>query len=227
MLDAFSVMNRYKNIIFDFDGVIVDSNQIRLDGFIKLYRGREIPKKGYCTESEIALFRRYLYKSHGLSRYEKIRCFYNTILGGEISEGDLQREGAFYSEIVLDDMLSAKYVSGAIGFLEKCHLRSRCMLISSSDESELQLICDKRNLSRFFEKVAGSPTLKVVNMKNVIDDFSLVRNQTVYIGDAVSDFKSATEAGIDFIGFCTKNFSGVADVLTVNTYSQLESILYC
>ena len=59
-----------ENIIFDFDGVIIDSMRIRSDGF------REI----FCnySQQQVEELMEYHNANGGLSRFNKIQYFYHT-----------------------------------------------------------------------------------------------------------------------------------------------------
>ena len=178
------------------------------------------------AQSKIDMFRHFLTSNHGLSRYDKIRFFYDEILKTPINEKKLNQQAALYSEIVLDDILSASYIPGAVEFLKKNCSRVNFLLISSSDERELCTICRQRDLSKFFIKISGSPTKKTTNIENAITDLDLNRDKTVYIGDAISDMESSNSAKINFIGFGKENFSMAHGIPTVNTFDQLQRLLF-
>ena len=65
---------KYKiNIIFDFDGVILNSNQIKTKAFKTISA-----KFGFAQSEELI---KYHIKNGGISRYEKIKWFVENILG--------------------------------------------------------------------------------------------------------------------------------------------------
>jgi phosphoglycolate phosphatase-like HAD superfamily hydrolase len=70
---------------------------------------------------------------------------------------------------------------------------------SGSEQKELIKLFQDRGMSDGFEKILGSPTSKVENVKNILD--SIPHSKPVMIGDAVADFKAALENDIDFIGY--------------------------
>ena len=61
-----------KTIFWDFDGVIIDSMKIKGDGFIELF-------ENYNLE-QVRLLEKYHYANGGISRFDKIKYFYNQIL---------------------------------------------------------------------------------------------------------------------------------------------------
>ena len=67
-----------KNILFDFDGVILDSMPIRDYGFKKIFKAFDDDLVNKLLE--------YHNQNGGLSRYVKIKYFYNKLLKQEILE---------------------------------------------------------------------------------------------------------------------------------------------
>ena len=74
---------KYKIFLFDFDGVIIDSNTVRENGFKKVL-------KKY-PDDKIQKLLKYHNENGGLSRYHKFRYFYETILGISISEEKINK----------------------------------------------------------------------------------------------------------------------------------------
>jgi beta-phosphoglucomutase-like phosphatase (HAD superfamily) len=67
-----------KTIFWDFDGVILDSMPIRDFGFVKIFEDFDKELVDKLLE--------YHTLNGGLSRYVKIRYFYNTLLNVEVSD---------------------------------------------------------------------------------------------------------------------------------------------
>ena len=68
----------YKHIIFDFDGVLAETNYIRFEGFELLF-------KDYPSDQVNRLVQ-YAMNNGGISRYEKIRLFFEQIRQEPISD---------------------------------------------------------------------------------------------------------------------------------------------
>ena len=71
------MITSYKNIIWDFDGVLINSNQIREAAFREAFSG--YPK----NITELIEFHKL---NEGLSRYVKIEYFFNEILNQKLSK---------------------------------------------------------------------------------------------------------------------------------------------
>ena len=183
----------YSNLIFDFDGVLVDSNEIRTKGFVNLFQDRY---QEYMEE-----FSKFLYKNPGMSRYEKIKHFYLRYLKIKISPNQLGLESDRYSNLVKEKVISAKPIDGSSEFLEKYRSKFNFALVSASDGSELKDICKRRYISHFFVDVLGSPVKKSENISIVLEKFEWVRDNSIYIGDSLHDFEASRKAGVPFLGF--------------------------
>ena len=101
-----------KGIIFDFDGVIAESVQVKTDAFAEIYKnyGSDIVKK--VVEHHEA--------NGGISRFEKIRFYHESFLNREITERELSDLANQFSSLVLDNVIGAPYVPGAFEYIQKC-----------------------------------------------------------------------------------------------------------
>ena len=204
-------------IIFDFDGVIVDSNEVRMNGFIRLYQNR--------YPWAIDEFRRYLRLNSGLSRYKKIEYFYKNILRIEPELTILTKDAEDYSSIVTSDVIKAPFIDGSIDFIKKNINRFEYAMISSSNQLELIKICMSRDIDKYFTEILGSPIEKNKNIERFIRNKNAIKSEIVYVGDTKYDEIAALNSGISFIGFGQKSeFSQTEKV--VNTYAELEKILH-
>src|SRR5262245_52729753 len=100
-----------KAIIFDFDGVIAESVDIKTEAFRELFR--EYP-------DHMEEFIQYQLRNGGVSRFEKIKHFYRRYLNKEITSAELNELCLKYSQLVVDKVISAAWVEGALDLLEKC-----------------------------------------------------------------------------------------------------------
>ncbi len=204
-------------IIFDFDGVIVDSNEVRINGFIRLYQNR--------YPWAIDEFRRYLRLNSGLSRYKKIEYFYENILRIEPELMILTKDAEDYSSIVKSDVIKAPFINGFIDFIKKNINRFEYAMISSSNQLELIKICMSRDIDKYFTEILGSPIEKNKNIERFIRNKNAIKSEIVYVGDTKYDEIAALNSGISFVGFGQKSeFSQTEKV--VNTYAELEKILH-
>ena len=183
---------KYQYIIFDFDGVLVESNEIRFNGFRKLF-------KDYPQE-QVEQLVEYAKANGGVSRYKKIEFFFNTIRKEPVSSKSVNHWANQFSELVTKDILEARPVEGSLEFLEKYFNQFDFAIVSGSDQRELREICKGRGIDSFFKIILGSPIEKKDNIATLLSDFKWERNKSLYIGDSNNDLEAAKANNIDFIG---------------------------
>lgn len=179
-----------KGIIFDFDGVILESVDIKTEAFKELFS--DYPDK-------ISEITRYHLLNGGISRFVKFRYIHEKILKKGLS-GDREIElGRRFSEIVSHRMAEVPFVAGAKEFLEKNKQRYRLFLASGTPEEELNTIARLRGLGGYFYKIYGSPRQKIDIINDILRDYNFSKNEIVFVGDSASDYIAAAQAGIVFI----------------------------
>lgn len=179
-----------KAIIFDFDGVILESADIKTEAFVELFS--DYPEK-------IKEIVDYHLKNAGISRYVKFRYIYERILGQKLSREKEIELGERFSKITMQKILNAPFVAGAKEFLDENKYRYLFFIASGTPEEELYKIINARELLRYFEEMQGSPKRKINIINEIINKHKFARNEVVYVGDAQSDRIAADQAGIVFI----------------------------
>jgi phosphoglycolate phosphatase-like HAD superfamily hydrolase len=181
-----------KAILFDFDGVLVESVDIKTKAFAKIFEseGPEVVK--LAVEYHLA--------NGGISRYKKFEYIYEKVLKRNITDETKEKLGDTFQKLVMGSVLDAHWVHGAREFLEKYYTKYDFYVVSGTPDSEIKYIVDKRNMGKYFKGVYGSPCTKGELIKQIIQDNEYRKNQLVFIGDAITDLKGAFEADIRFIG---------------------------
>lgn len=190
-----------KTIFWDFDGVILDSMPIRDYGFAKIFE--EFDKELVDKLLE------YHTLNGGLSRYVKIRYFYNTLLGLEISDEKVQELADKFSTIMKSELTNKKYlISETVEFIEKNYKNYNFHIVSGSDGKELNYLCNELGLSNYFKTIEGSPTPKNDLVKNILEIYSYNPKEAILIGDSINDYEAASINGVEFYGFNNKTLKG-------------------
>jgi phosphoglycolate phosphatase-like HAD superfamily hydrolase len=183
---------KIRNLIFDFDGVMAESNNVRFKGFEELYAGR--------PESLMNEFMVYVKSRGGLSRYAKIRKFFELAENRVPSESEVRDVADRYSALVKKGVVRAPAVKGAVEFLESAGDGFGLALVSGSDQEELRSICRERGIDKYFQYIYGSPVEKPENLTKLMKTAGWPASECVYIGDARDDLRAAESAGMSFIG---------------------------
>ena len=183
---------RFDAIVFDFDGVLVESVDVKTRAFAALYEpyGEEVVKQVVAW-----------HLAHGgVSRYEKFRHFHRAFLGRALNRAEEVELGDRFSALVEEAVIDAAWVPGAHEFLEDWHARLPLYVASGTPEEELIRIVGRRGMSHFFKGVAGAPSKKGAILRNFIGRSGVSPERMLMVGDAMTDFDGAVEAGVSFLG---------------------------
>ena len=204
-------------IVFDFDGVIVDSVDVKTVAFAALFE-EEGPD---VVQRVIA----YHIENGGVSRVEKFRYYYSHVLRRALPERQLGELCDRFSELVLDGTLNAALVPGALDGLEMCRKAGYLTFIASgTPESELCLIVERKGLSCYFNGIFGSPPTKQDIVRSILSSHRLVASQVLFVGDAMSDYRAAKETGIHFVARGSSNRRELWDDIGVEMLEDLQGL---
>lgn len=180
-----------KTIVFDFDGVILESLDIKTRAFRELF-------KSYPEHLD-RIEKLHLDKA-GVSRFEKFRIIYQDYLGQPIDDDELERLGDEFSRFVYKEILTCPFVPGAHQFLQARAKQYQLFVASGTPQEEIRDIVKRRKLDQFFCGVYGSPRCKREILEGILAENSLQPVEIVFIGDAISDYWGALGASVPFIG---------------------------
>ena len=180
---------KYKNIIFDFDGVLAESVHIKTQAFYKMYE-----PFGVTVAEKVVQHHK---TNGGMSRFEKFPFYHKTFLNLDLNNNDIESLTTMFSNIVVQDVIDSAEVPGALWFLEK-YFNKKKWIVSATPTDEIRKIIKKRNMDNHFIKVYGSPDRKTSIVEKIINENCLIRDETIFLGDALSDYNAATENDIDF-----------------------------
>ena len=182
-------LNKYKSIILDCDGVILNSNKIKTRAF-------KLALKKY-SKNEIDTFINYHKNNGGISRYVKFKYFYKNILKINKFEKEFEQSLKNYEKELSNNILLSKQDNFLIKFLNK-YKNKNLIVCTASNEKELIKVFKKRKIYDFFDKIYGSPNSKFENIKIGIAN-KFILKPCVYIGDSSEDYKVAKKFKFDFI----------------------------
>jgi HAD superfamily hydrolase (TIGR01549 family) len=185
-----------KAIVFDFDGVILESTTIKNNAFGKLFE-KDYPEK-------IGSIINYHIQNIGISRYVKFRYIYKNILGVPITDTQEKLLGERFSKLVLDEILKCPYVPGVFEFVKENYRKYNLFIASGTPVDELNYIVKKRDMLAFFQEIYGAPMTKEDIINTILSKYTLNANEVIFIGDAKSDYFAAKACKLPFIGIISK-----------------------
>ncbi len=205
-----------KAIVFDFDGVLVESAQLKTEAFREVFS--EWPEK---TEAGVS----YHLKNMGISRYVKFKHFYENILCEPYTEEIGEALGSRFSGIVLEKVKKAPLVKGTEDFFRKNRDKYLCFIASGTPQQELDDIVFSKGLGKYFKRIFGAPATKTEMITAIMTAHNLTSHEVVFVGDAESDMKAAREAKVHFVLRVTSENSELASNITcsIEDLEQLES----
>lgn len=207
---------KYKHLIFDFDGVLVESNEIRFEGFRLLFSA--YPRHQVDKLIQFAM------ANGGLSRYTKIRYFFEEIRNESITEEKIKTMSHEYSNFVKQKIIESKPVEGSLEFLSQYHNMLDFAIISGSDQEELVEVCKVRGIYHYFTEILGAPLSKEENFNKLFLRTGWKREDILFVGDTTNDLSAAICCGVAFMGRNSGlvDWSLFSDVFSLNNLSQLH-----
>jgi phosphoglycolate phosphatase-like HAD superfamily hydrolase len=199
--------NDFEVILWDFDGVIIDSNSVREFGF------REVLKEFDSEQVEQLID--FHNANGGWSRYVKFRYFYEEILKCPISESQVQELANSFSSIMVESLPNPELlIEETVRFIREMYSQGKQMhIVSGSDGKELISLCEQLELSKYFLSINGSPTPKSALVKAIIDNGNISTSEYCLIGDAVNDHDAAKANSITFFGFNNASLSNLGNYI--------------
>jgi phosphoglycolate phosphatase-like HAD superfamily hydrolase len=179
-------------IIFDCDGVILESVSVKTRAFARL-------AEPFGAE---AVDRLVMYHTvhGGVSRYKKFEWLYREDLGREIIRAELAELGRRFAEIAFEEVCRCDLVPGIEDVLRCRQGRTPMYVCSGTPHEELQAVLRRRGLDRYFAGMYGTPPAKTELLREIIRQAGVDPASAVMVGDSVTDLDAAKAVGTRFYG---------------------------
>lgn len=206
---------KYKNLIFDLDGTLWDSRETIVDNWNQvLSRLKLINRPIIKTDMD---------KYMGLLIPDVLKDMFP-----RISE-DLIHQ---IMDEIKDNENRTILANGGILFegveesLKNLALDHKLFIVSNCQDGYIESFLkyfEFENLFTDFESYGRTGKPKAENIQSVVERNLLNSNETIFIGDTMTDYKAASENGLDFI-YCSYGF-GKNDandkLMTINKFNEL------
>ena len=219
-------LNNYKTIIFDCDGVVLNSNKVKTQAFYNTALAF-----GQAAAERLV---KYHVERGGISRYKKFQWFIDNLNKEDLAQSkdqpNLDNLLSSYAAEVHKGLRSCQIAEGLTELREKTK-DSIWLIVSGGDQAELRELFAERDIAQFFDGgIFGSPDSKEIIMSREREQGN-IKLPAVFIGDSQYDYTAVESVGeIDFI-FVTdwsefdeyeQFFEEKEDLLIINSLSDLQ-----
>lgn len=207
----------YKIFIFDCDGVILDSNELKITA-MEIAVSQHLPSQ--FVDDCVSYFR----GNFGKSRYHHVQYFVENIaeMIGEKKEQSYKLILDSYASQCYELYMKSSITEGFMEVLRHIDGVGKSFVASGSDQTELQSVFENRGLSSKFISILGSPASKQDNIRSILQ---LHKGKAVMFGDSSADLEAARINKIDFIAYLplSNNRNALTSECSKNGYPMIEN----
>lgn len=179
----------YQTLVFDCDGVVLNSNKVKTDGFYKA----ALP---YGEDAALELVK-YHVANGGISRYKKFKWFLHNVV---INKGGPKFEQLLdsYASEVHQGLINCEIVDGLVELREKTN-HANWLIVSGGDQQELRDVFAARGLAKLFDGgIFGSPDSKDEILAREVA-CNNIGKRALFLGDSRYDHVASSAANLDFV----------------------------
>jgi phosphoglycolate phosphatase-like HAD superfamily hydrolase len=182
-------MTPIRALILDFDGVVLESNNLKTAAFEKVFA--RFPEHA-------AAMMAYHHAHVSESRFEKFRHLAKRL--GKAEDDPVVRElERSFSADMLRLMKACPMVPGALEFLTRVRGSVPVYLASVTPQEELETILRRRGLAACFTRVYGCPPwTKTKAIAEIVAETGGAEG-VLFIGDSAGDQRAAAALGVPFL----------------------------
>ncbi len=202
-------MSRFDCVIYDFDGVVLDTVQLKVDAFCRVYQHED--------PDLVEVVRTFADNNGGMSRYEKFRHFEVAVFGRKDDPAAIDALCASYGRFVDEGVRKATYINGApecfaaVGSLAEQHI------VSAAPENDVLTALRERDILHHFQSVAGAPKAKLAEFQRILEAGRFDASRVLAIGDSLAEYRAAVELKIPFLAIVGP---GVTDRFPADTLKR-------
>ena len=183
-----NLIYKYNTFIFDFDGVLADTNEIKKINVFKAV-------SDYLTPLEAKEFVDDFVSKNGIPREVKFKKkFKNNYKYMSILKK--------YEALNTSSFHNTKLIDGVYSFIKRLNkLNKKLVILSGGNKSEIEYILSSHGLDNYFDGVFSGPADKKANISKA---FKNITDKMVFFGDSNQDYKLSTKLGLDFVFVSSK-----------------------
>lgn len=183
-------IQQYHSLVFDCDGVVLDSNRVRAQAFYNC----ALPYGEQYAEA----LRNYHILHGGVSRYVKFEVLLRDMVGVPVTEEAMQSLLHNFTTEATKGLLKCDIAPG-LKALREATPQANWILVSGADQDELRDVFTRRGIAEWFDGgIFGSPLNKDQILEREIASGNC-RKPGIFFGDSRYDHLASTRAGLDFV----------------------------
>ena len=181
-----------KAIFFDFDGVIMDTMELKADSYCYAFKPFQLSP---------AKIRDLQYLYAGLSRKRILRLIYEQLSGQKATDGVICELLARFAEHDEQSRSLMVPIPGSLTFLKAIYPHFYTAVVTGTPQSVIERTISYHHLTTYFDDVRGSPQSKQSIIEELLAVNDLTCGQCLLIGDGKTDQDAAEACSIRFVGF--------------------------
>lgn len=210
-----------KIIVFDFDGVIVDSNKLKKEVWFNLFpesdtRAQKIVKN--------ALYRRFGEET----RFNILRRIFENF-GTPLFTRELlvNHYADKYNDLVQQGIAEKGFKVGILETLDLLSKKYALYINSGTPQLALQESVSRLKIQNFFKGVYGRPPSKEENLKKIMNAERVKGEDVLVVGDNEEDRQSAESCDCHFIGVANE-FNGWAKTSfpAISSLIEIKNLIF-
>lgn len=185
-------LKKYKTIVFDCDGVILNSNFFKIDSFF-----RTAKKLGGSDTQARALVDHHL-NLGGISRYPKFVWYLEKVLKQPATKAAIQEYLDVFGEDIKQGLMKCEIADG-LNEMRQATAQAKWLVVSGADQQEIRDLFVRRDLQTLFDGgLFGAPDNKDTILAREKENANIIL-PALFIGDSKYDYQSSKRAGLDFV----------------------------
>ncbi len=191
-------------VVFDFDGTLADSNDIKRKTFYSVSRDLRGSSKvlddifSASSPDRYTVFRK-LSARLGLTEQEKSQL---------VKLYSVQTKKNIVARGLKPEALKALY------FLKDAEVP--CFINTATPTINIKSILCSMNVDQYFKSILGSPESKIDNLRHIIAGLNCSPSSLIVVGDGIDDRDSATAVGCEFLPVYDEVFKHLISRISAN-----------
>lgn len=177
-------------LVFDFDGVILDSEVVKSCVFAKIYEAE--------SEQFVNKVKEYHQDNPGVSRRDKFKIF-ESWLGRNPPDSRFDSLCHQFKSELMTAIPQCNEIRGVRSFLEYANIELGlvCIILTAAPEEEVGALVKLLDLDQFFTNVYGWPRRKVDVLEHLCE--TVPNEKILFFGDSMSDLQAAQRSAVPFV----------------------------